>query len=71
MGLDVDAGSLHAGAQRGDVGVGGQLDRPAAQPDAAALRERVAASGAPHEETPEGLLVRDPWDIPLLVVAEG
>jgi catechol 2,3-dioxygenase len=39
--------------------------------DAAALRERVIASGAPHEDTPEGLLVRDPWDIPLLVVAEG
>jgi catechol 2,3-dioxygenase len=37
--------------------------------DAAALRERVLASGAPHEERPEGLLVRDPWDIPLLVVA--
>jgi catechol 2,3-dioxygenase len=39
--------------------------------DAAALRERVIAAGAPHEDTPEGLLVRDPWDIPLLVVAEG
>jgi catechol 2,3-dioxygenase len=39
--------------------------------DAAALRERVIASGAPHEDTPGGLLVRDPWDIPLLVVAEG
>ena len=39
--------------------------------DAAALRERVVASGAPYEERPEGLLVRDPWDIPLLVVAEG
>jgi len=39
--------------------------------DAAALRERVVAAGAPYEETPEGLLVRDPWDIPLLVGAEG
>ena len=38
---------------------------------AAALRERVIASGAPYEDTPEGLLVRDPWDIPLLVVAQG
>ena len=38
---------------------------------AAALRERVIAAGAPYEDTPEGLLVRDPWDIPLLVVAEG
>ena len=39
--------------------------------DAAALRERVVASGAPFEERPDGLLVRDPWDIPLLVVAQG
>ena len=39
--------------------------------DAAALRERVVASGAPDEDTPEGLLVRDPWGIALLVVAEG
>ena len=39
--------------------------------DAAALRERVVASGAPYEDTPEGLLVRDPWGIALLVVAEG
>ncbi len=38
---------------------------------AAALRERVLAAGAPFEERPEGLLVRDPWDIPLLIVAEG
>ena len=38
---------------------------------AAALRERVIAAGAPHEDTPEGLLVRDPWNIALLVVAEG
>jgi catechol 2,3-dioxygenase len=38
---------------------------------ATALRERVVASGAPYEETPAGLLVRDPWGIPLLVVAEG
>jgi catechol 2,3-dioxygenase len=37
---------------------------------AAALRERVIAAGAPYEERPEGLLVRDPWDIALLVVAE-
>ena len=34
---------------------------------AAALRERVIAAGAPHEDLPGGLLVRDPWDIPLLV----
>jgi catechol 2,3-dioxygenase len=39
--------------------------------DAAALRERVVATGAPYEDTPDGLLVRDPWDIPLLVVAQG
>ena len=38
---------------------------------AAALRERVIAAGAPYEDTPDGLLVRDPWDIPLLVVAQG
>jgi catechol 2,3-dioxygenase len=38
--------------------------------DATALRERVIAAGAPYEERPEGLLVRDPWDIALLVVAE-
>jgi catechol 2,3-dioxygenase len=36
---------------------------------AAALRERVIAAGAPHEDTPEGLLVRDPWGIALLVSA--
>jgi catechol 2,3-dioxygenase len=35
--------------------------------DAATLRERVIAAGAPHEERPDGLLVRDPWDIALLV----
>jgi catechol 2,3-dioxygenase len=34
---------------------------------AAALRERVIAAGAPYEDTPEGLLVRDPWGIELLV----
>jgi len=34
---------------------------------AAALRGRVVASGAPYEERHEGLLVRDPWEIPLLV----
>ena len=38
--------------------------------DAAALRERVIAAGVGHEELPEGLLVRDPWDIALLVRAE-
>ena len=38
---------------------------------AAALRERVVASGAPYEDTPAGLLVRDPWNIALLVVADG
>jgi catechol 2,3-dioxygenase len=36
---------------------------------AAALRERVVAAGAPHEDRPEGLLVRDPWNIALLVRA--
>src|SRR3954447_11879009 len=40
-------------------------------PDAAAVRERVIAAGAPYEDTPEGLLVRDPWDIALLVASEG
>ena len=35
--------------------------------DAAALREHVIAAGAPYEDTPEGLLVRDPWGIALLV----
>jgi catechol 2,3-dioxygenase len=38
---------------------------------AAALRERVLAAGAPFEERPEGLLVRDPWDIALLVRSAG
>jgi catechol 2,3-dioxygenase len=38
---------------------------------AAALRERVIAAGAPYEDRPEGLLVRDPWDIALLVTGEG
>ena len=38
--------------------------------DAAALRERVIAAGVKHEELPEGLLVRDPWNIALLVRAE-
>jgi catechol 2,3-dioxygenase len=37
--------------------------------DAAALRERVLAAGIEHEERPEGLLVGDPWQIPLLVTA--
>ncbi len=37
---------------------------------AAALRERVIAAGAPYEQRPEGLLVRDPWNIAVLVVAE-
>jgi catechol-2,3-dioxygenase len=35
--------------------------------DAAALRERVIAAGAPYEDTPEGLLVRDAWNIALRV----
>ncbi len=39
--------------------------------DAAALRERAIASGAPCVDRPEGLLVRDPWDIALLVTSEG
>src|SRR6476659_6118986 len=38
---------------------------------AAEVRERVIAAGAPHEDTPEGLLVRDPWDIALVVASEG
>ena len=38
---------------------------------AAALRERVIAAGAPFEDTPEGLLVRDPWNIALVVRAEA
>ena len=38
--------------------------------DAAALRERVIAAGAEHEERPEGLLVRDPWGIAMLVRTE-
>jgi catechol 2,3-dioxygenase len=38
---------------------------------AAAVRERVLAAGAPFEDRPEGLLVRDPWDIALLVRSEG
>jgi catechol 2,3-dioxygenase len=37
--------------------------------DAAALRERVVAAGIEHEERPEGLLVRDPWQIPVLIAA--
>jgi catechol 2,3-dioxygenase len=37
---------------------------------AAALHERVIAAGAPHEDRPDGLLVRDPWDIRLLVATE-
>jgi hypothetical protein len=37
---------------------------------AAALRERVRAAGAPYEDLPDGLLVRDPWDIPLRVATE-
>jgi catechol 2,3-dioxygenase len=39
--------------------------------DVAALRERVIAAGAPHDESAEGLLVRDPWQIALRVVAEA
>jgi catechol 2,3-dioxygenase len=38
--------------------------------DAAALRERVITAGARHEECAEGLLVRDPWETALLVVAQ-
>jgi hypothetical protein len=30
----------------------------------------VIAAGAPYEERPEGLLVRDPWNIALLVRSE-
>jgi catechol 2,3-dioxygenase len=33
------------------------------------LRARVEAAGLEHEELAEGLLVRDPWGIPLLVTA--
>jgi catechol 2,3-dioxygenase len=36
----------------------------------AALRERLDAAGVAHEARPDGLLVRDPWDIALLV-SEG
>jgi catechol 2,3-dioxygenase len=39
--------------------------------DAAALRERAVAAGAPSEDRPDGLLVRDPWDIAVLVRAAG
>src|SRR5215218_1821753 len=39
------------------------------QADLAALRERVTAAGASHEERPDGLLVRDPWGIALLATA--
>jgi catechol 2,3-dioxygenase len=35
------------------------------------LRARVEAAGLGHEELAEGLLVRDPWGIPLLVAAEA
>jgi hypothetical protein len=41
------------------------------QADAGALRERVVAAGADHEQRPDGLLVRDPWGIALLVAATG
>ena len=38
----------------------------------AALRERLGAAGVVHDERPGGsLLVRDPWEIPLLVAPEG
>ena len=39
--------------------------------DAAALRERVITAGVEHEEHAEGMLVRDPWNIALLVRAEA
>jgi catechol 2,3-dioxygenase len=35
------------------------------------LRARIEAAGLEHEELAEGLLVRDPWGIPLLVTAEA
>jgi catechol 2,3-dioxygenase len=35
------------------------------------LRARVEAAGLEHEELAEGLLVPDPWGIPLLVTAEA
>jgi catechol 2,3-dioxygenase len=38
---------------------------------AAELRERVIAAGAPYEDTPDGLLVRDPWGIALLVASDA
>jgi catechol 2,3-dioxygenase len=41
-----------------------ELDDPA---DVAAVRDRLAAAGIDHEERPDGLLVRDPWGIPLLI----
>jgi catechol 2,3-dioxygenase len=35
--------------------------------DVAPVRERLDAAGIEHEERPDGLLVRDPWGIPLLI----
>jgi hypothetical protein len=35
--------------------------------DLEALRARVRQAGVPHEERADGLLVRDPWGIAVLV----
>jgi catechol 2,3-dioxygenase len=70
LGLNIWRGRGVPGVPPGTVGLRHwTIVLPAA--DAAALRERVIAAGAPYEERPEGLLVRDPWGIALLVVAEG
>jgi catechol 2,3-dioxygenase len=39
--------------------------------DVAAMRERLAVAGIDYEERPDGLLVRDPWGIALLVTPTG
>ena len=39
--------------------------------DVAAARERLGASGAPIADRPGGFVARDPWDLPLAIVASG
>jgi hypothetical protein len=39
------------------------------EPSLAALRERAVNAGVAVQERDDGLLVRDPWDIALLLVA--
>ena len=39
--------------------------------EVAALTQRVIAAGAPYEDSRAGLVVHDPWNITLLVVAEN